>query len=104
MVILNEWTELTEERLDKEWQRMSNNNIELDRIFWPYWENRLREKIDQARSYLDEDRVEGHPMEFAAQNFNVPESVLTPTQPEGDEKKYAIKGKVGLKIKRKNKQ
>ena len=63
---LGGWSDLTEDHLKKEWERISNSGFELDRVFWPYWENRIREMIDKARSYFSEYQAEGEALAFAA--------------------------------------
>ena len=103
VVILKSWRELNENHLNKEWERLRNGAFELDRMFWPYWENRIRETMDQARSYYDEYEVEGYAMDFSAWNYSVPDVVLTPTQPEA-ENKALVKGNVRFSIKRNGKR
>ena len=63
---LGGWADLTEDSLKKEWDRISNSGFELDRVFWPYWENRMREMIDKARSYFSEYQAEGEALVFSA--------------------------------------
>uniref|UniRef100_A0A7S4JIN9 Exostosin GT47 domain-containing protein n=1 Tax=Odontella aurita TaxID=265563 RepID=A0A7S4JIN9_9STRA len=55
VVILREWSELTESRLEEEWDRLSKRSMlfELDKVFFPYWENVIRKKMDEARRRFD---------------------------------------------------
>eukprot|EP00808_Paulinella_micropora_P008669 g45617.t1 len=49
VVILKEWSDLTETRLAQEWERIQRSHFLLDKLFWPYWENQVRFQSNLAK-------------------------------------------------------
>lgn len=49
VVILNDWTELTESRLLEEWHRISQTVFDIDRVFFSYWKNLILHQEELAK-------------------------------------------------------
>ena len=41
VVIVQSWTDVTLELLQREWDRVSTQSFHMDRILWPYWRDKL---------------------------------------------------------------
>ena len=49
VVILNDWTELTESRLLEEWDRISRTVFDIDRVFFSYWKKLILHQEELAK-------------------------------------------------------
>ena len=48
VVILDDWTELTESRLLQEWDRIGKAEFHLDRAFFPYWKRLILAEQEES--------------------------------------------------------
>jgi hypothetical protein len=51
IVMVAEWSDVTETRLAEAWLWVQTTPFHMDRVFWPYWQGRLELARAQARSW-----------------------------------------------------